>query len=459
VGELLAQARALAAAGEDSAARNAFVAILQRDPTHLAALNELGNLAFSGGYRAAACSAYRQAIQHHPQDALVRVNLGNALAADQDHAGALQAYEAALAIDPQFSAAHRGIGTLLQDLDPERAEVHLARAFAGSSMVSQPYRGSGTGVPLLLLVSARGGNIPVQSWINDRDFAITAVYMESWREGELLPAHALICNAVGDADRCPLALRRAAVLVARATVPVINDPAAVARTGRVEGAHRLAGLPDVVTPRTQLASAADLEALPAGAFPLLLRRPGFHTGRHFLRVDAAAGLAAALQSLGEGPLIAIQYLDVRGADGLARKFRVLFVDGTAYPVHLAISADWKVHYFTAEMSLSQALRDEERCFLEDMPAVLGRRGVAALDAIRGALQLEYAGVDFALAPDGRVVVFEANATMVVAKPGPEPIWDYRRPALDAVTEAARAMLLRRVRTAPGVRTPRRDPGA
>jgi hypothetical protein len=95
------------------------------------------------------------------------------------------------------------------------------------------------------------------------------------------------------------------------------------------------------------------------------------------------------------------------------------------------------------MARSAAFRDEERRFLEDMPAVLGATAVAALARIRATLDLDYAGVDFALAPDGSVLLFEANATMVVFPPGPDPIWDYRRRAIDAVLEAARRMLVRR----------------
>ena len=99
----------------------------------------------------------------------------------------------------------------------------------------------------------------------------------------------------------------------------------------------------------------------------------------------------------------------------------------AYPLHLAISADWKVHYFTAAMAKSAAYRAEERRFLDDMPAVLGARAMAALAGIGAALRLDYAGVDFALAPDGSVLLFEANATMVIVPPNSDPIWDYRPP--------------------------------
>jgi glutathione synthase/RimK-type ligase-like ATP-grasp enzyme len=173
---------------------------------------------------------------------------------------------------------------------------------------------------------------------------------------------------------------------------------------------------------------------------LLLRSPGFHTGRHFVLVADRPDLERAAASLAGDELLAIQYLDARGRDGMARKYRVMFIDGAAYPLHLAISSDWKVHYFTADMAREAQFREEEQRFLNDMPGVLGARAMQALERIRGSLGLEYAGIDFALAPDGSVLVFEANATMVVFPPAPDPMWDYRRPAIDAVLRAATRML-------------------
>jgi glutathione synthase/RimK-type ligase-like ATP-grasp enzyme len=143
----------------------------------------------------------------------------------------------------------------------------------------------------------------------------------------------------------------------------------------------------------------------------------------------------------------IEYLEARGSDGMARKYRVMFVDGVLYPLHLAISTDWKVHYFSAGMAQNAAYREEERHFLEDMAAVLGGRAMTALQEICAMLALEYAGIDFALAPDGSVLLFEANATMVVFPPGPDPMWDYRRRAIDEVLQAATRMLLRHARGA------------
>jgi hypothetical protein len=123
----------------------------------------------------------------------------------------------------------------------------------------------------------------------------------------------------------------------------------------------------------------------------------------------------------------------------------MMIDGALYPLHLAVSADWKVHYFTADMAASAAHRVEERRFLEDMPAVLGDRALEALRRVSQALGLDYAGIDFTLAADGRVLLFEANAAMVVNPPDPDPVWDYRRPAVDRVLDAARRMVRTRAK--------------
>jgi hypothetical protein len=112
-------------------------------------------------------------------------------------------------------------------------------------------------------------------------------------------------------------------------------------------------------------------------------------------------------------------------------------------MHLAISAHWKVHYFSAAMADSAEHRAEEAAFLADMPAVLGPAAMSALGAIGAALGLDYAGIDFGLAPDGRLLLFEANPGMVIQPPGPEPIWDYRRAPIARALEAVKALLLAR----------------
>jgi glutathione synthase/RimK-type ligase-like ATP-grasp enzyme len=185
------------------------------------------------------------------------------------------------------------------------------------------------------------------------------------------------------------------------------------------------------------------EAAAAFGYPLLLRSPGYHTGRYFRKVDRADDLQAAVDALPGDALLMIEYLDARDAGGWARKYRVMMIGGELFPLHLAVSSDWKVHYFTADMADRPDHRTEETAFLADMPAVLGPVALAALRHISAALALDYAGIDFGLGPDGRLLLFEANATMVVNPPGPEPIWDYRRDPVARILEAAQAMVLRK----------------
>jgi hypothetical protein len=73
---------------------------------------------------------------------------------------------------------------------------------------------------------------------------------------------------------------------------------------------------------------------------------------------------------------------------------------------------------------------------------------AALSRVQAALGLDFGGIDFGLAPDGSLLLFEANAAMAVIPPDPDPIWNYRRPAVAAAIGAARRMLTRRAERGP-----------
>jgi hypothetical protein len=176
-----------------------------------------------------------------------------------------------------------------------------------------------------------------------------------------------------------------------------------------------------------------------------LRVPGFHTGRYFVRVEGPETLAAAASELPGDDVWLIEQLDARDGGGMFRKIRVMIVDRKLYPLHLAISRDWKVHYFRADMAESAANRMHDRAFLDDMAGFIGPRGTAALERINVALDLDYGGIDFAVNAAGDILFFEGNATMVMAPLGSDEKWAYRRPAFDAVFAVIRAMLLDRAR--------------
>ena len=444
------RAALLGALDRSAQAQAAFIDILGRHPTHFSALNEFGTLLAAQGAIDAACRVYAEAIVHHPDNLMARVNLGNLLLRANRHAEARAHYEAALRADPDHAAAHQGMGAVLSDEgDRDGAREHFAKGFRGHAVSTLPYRGSGPPIPLLQLVSSGGGNIPTAPFLDDCVFLTTVVVADHFDPATPLPAHALIFNAIGDADLCQPALDAAHRIAAKTGVPVINDPSAVMKTGRLDNATELARLSGVVTPKVLRVPRSRLTGSDGGAwlaengftFPLLLRSPGYHTGRNFVLVEMAADLAAATADLPGDELLAIEYLDARAADGNARKYRVMMIGGKLFPLHLAISRNWKVHYFTSDMADQPDHRNEEMAFLADMRAVLGDKAMTALSAICDSLALDYAGVDFGLNANGDLLLFEANATMVIAAPPDnDPRWAYRRGAIAAAIEAVVAMI-------------------
>ena len=442
----------LAAVNRRTEAQGAFIDILRKAPTHFSALNEFGTLLANMGAIDAACRVYSEAILHHPENPLARVNLANLLLRANRYQDAREHYEAALRTDPDHAPAHQGLGAVLADLgDRDGAHAHFRKGFRGHAVSTLPYRGDKPPVTLLQLVSSGGGNIPTALFLDDTIFATTVVVADHLEPGASLPPHQLIFNAIGDADLCRPALLAAKRLTASAKVPVINDPRAVMKTSRIDNSTRLRKLPGVVTART-VAIERDSLAGSNGArrlaetgfrFPLLLRSPGYHTGRNFILVADAADLPAAVAGLPGEELLAIEYLDARGQDGNARKYRVMMIGGRLYPMHLAISQNWMVHYFTSDMAEQSDHRAEEAKFLADMPGTLGAKAMTALGGIKDTLGLDYAGIDFGIGPNGDLLLFEANATMVIAPPNQDPRWIYRRSAIDNILAAAVAMVLQK----------------
>ena len=121
----------------------------------------------------------------------------------------------------------------------------------------------------------------------------------------------------------------------------------------------------------------------------------------------------------------------------------MIVDGWLYPLHLAVASQWKVHYFSADMAANESHRLEESAFLCNMNEAIGPPAVAALGTVREALALDYGGIDFGIDRDGNVLLFEANATMMVPPPDSNPLFIYRRPATERIFDAVEAMLLDR----------------
>ncbi|MDQ2764272.1 MAG: tetratricopeptide repeat protein, partial [Pseudomonadota bacterium] len=157
----LFRARALLKQGDDEAAKRAYLDVLRIDPVHCGALTEFGALAHASGHLSAAREAYRQAVRFHPGNSVAHVGYAYLLSEAGDAVEARSHYQAALATDPDLPEAHQGLARVLTDLG-ENADEHWRKGFNGRAVVWRRYRGTGSGIPLQLLVAAVGGNIPTQ---------------------------------------------------------------------------------------------------------------------------------------------------------------------------------------------------------------------------------------------------------------------------------------------------------
>ena len=124
--------------------------------------------------------------------------------------------------------------------------------------------------------------------------------------------------------------------------------------------------------------------------------------------------------------------------------RVVIVDEQGHLVDgdqllAAIAESWLVHYASAGMLGEAERQAEEIAYLEDPSGALGAAAWETIGAIGRCLDLDYAGADVSILPDGRVVVFEANATMLV-HPEAEGELLRKNPYVDRITSAFQALV-------------------
>jgi glutathione synthase/RimK-type ligase-like ATP-grasp enzyme len=453
ISELLREGVFMERAGKVKEAEEAYRELLRQEPLHMLGLNQMGSLLFALGRTLEARRCFEQATAHYPRNPMSLVNMGNLLLKSREVREAHSVFEAALRADVECRPAHAGLSVTLAELgEPERAAPHQRLAFQNRCVIPTPYRGTQPPIVVLDLVATVGGNVRTSEFLTDRVFKRLLMATEFYESTMDLPPHHIVVNSIGDADIADAALVIAEEVLKRSGGPYINHPAAVRATSRCAIAEGFSDVADVVTARTVL---MPREALAESAiertmmeqrfvFPVLLRSPGFHGGDHFVKVEDASGIAAAVANLPGEQLLMMEYLDARGRDGKTRKYRVMMVDGKLYPLHAAVSSNWKIHYFSAEMADNPEHRAEDAAFLDDLPGVIGPRAMAALEKIQSVLGLDYGGIDFGLSESGEVLLFEANATMVVLIPDEGAKWDYRRPAVEAIYKAVWTMLRNRV---------------
>jgi tetratricopeptide (TPR) repeat protein len=427
--------------------------ILPPDDRLIAAAHEEAAKALTlGGDHAGADSHFQAAIatlRRHPATpgahiAALLLRIGVARRLRGDLQGAADAFAASVAQDATLFAARHQLAAALTRLGrPEQARPHRDLALRHHSIFVQD--GPPGSPKILILALSDDGNIPLDHLLPEA--ATTRIW---WfiahapnPAADALPPYDLVFNAIGDPDMAGPAEAKIVSFLARNTRPVLNDPARVALTRRDRLPETLGGIAGLRTPRVcrvqnpgTLANIVQAATEAGIGLPVLLRPAGAHGGDGVMRIDDWSALDAL--ALLPHPVWYVSHVhDLRAPDGFVRKYRAIFVDGVVYPYHLAISRHWMVHYYTADMAGQAWKLAEEARFLADPAACLGPAGLAALRDAARRIGLEYCGIDFALDGDGKILVFEANATMLVHPEAETGALAFKNVAVARIVDAMR----------------------
>lgn len=106
--------------GKLAEAVRAYARVLEADPRHAEALNNLGVVLRAQGKLAAAVAAYRRGLALKPDDPGMLANLGAVLRSQGDSKQALAVLHRAVALAPKAPAVHHNLGLVLRDFGHSR---------------------------------------------------------------------------------------------------------------------------------------------------------------------------------------------------------------------------------------------------------------------------------------------------------------------------------------------------
>ena len=316
----------------------------------------------------------------------------------------------------------------------------------------------------LLVVMAPGemtANTPVDCLLEDSDVEITMFYVVPNRPlPESLPDHDLILVAIGESDESGALLDQLAGLSKLSTKPVINAPDKIRALTRNRVATLLKSVPGTVMPATARVEREPLlkvaeekrllgEILDQGRYPIIARPVSSHGGKNLSRIDNAPDLAAYVADLPDAEFYISNFIDYRSADGQFRKIRVVMFEGRPFACHMAISSNWMVHYFNADMVSSPAKRDEEAAFMKAFHETFSEKHKDSLASIYRLLGLDFIVLDCAETQDGTLLIFEADTAAIVHALDDPKLFPYKKPAMLKVFDAFREMLIARSNRARG----------
>ncbi len=401
-------------------------------------------------------AAFLQAVACTPDSAEAWRNLGTVCHRANLPAEAEEACRRAIALDPSdFDALVELAGALerLGRLDEARAVY--AEVAQRRGLIVEPCVAGEPRARVLVLCAQGGSNVPPKYLFDHTLFETIAVSLpppgtagfDMEALAASLPPFDIVFSAVGDGAADDPFLRQVDSMAHRLGRTPLNPPARIPPTCRDALPGLLAGIPGVVVPATRQVPRAELERMArSGAVdrPVLVRPQGSHGGHDLCRIDNAASLGAYLRETPFETFYVTDFVDFVSADGYYRKYRFIFVDRQPFSYHLAIHTDWLIHYYRADMTQEKWMKQEEEAFLADYHTVFPEDLAAAVGQVARRLDLDYGGMDCGMTADGRLVVFEANACMLLHLLDSAEDYPYKHRYVPRIIDAVGRMVLARL---------------
>lgn len=298
----------------------------------------------------------------------------------------------------------------------------------------------------LLALMAPGdmmANTPLEFLLENSDIELTMLFIgHDLPLPTQLPEHDVLFVAIGESDANQPTLVQLQDVLPEWPRPVLNMPDRIAQLSRDRVCQILEDTDGVSMPPTLRLSRLALAHLDNSAeFPLIVRPVDSHAGQGLEKLDAPADLANYLDAMPQQEFFLSRFIDYRSDDGLFRKYRIVLISGKPYLAHLAISDHWMIHYLNAGMEQNPEKRREESLTMSGFGQGFARKHHAALQSIHQRMGLDYIGLDCAETRDGKLLVFEADTSMVVHAMDAPELFPYKQQHMRKVFDAFRSMLL------------------
>jgi len=300
-----------------------------------------------------------------------------------------------------------------------------------------------------------GGNTPIEFLLETSGIELQTLYVVAGVELPApLPEHDVAIVIASDSEECVEALRKIDLVASRWPRPLLNPPCLVRNLDRDKLHRLLRGIEGLDIPATVCVTRAQLaemarsntgvsDVATGSQFPVIVRPRGTHAGVGLARVSDGAMVERYLADRPEQEFFVARFVDYASADGLFRKYRIVFVDGQPYACHMAIADRWDIWYLNAGMADSSDKRLEEESFMRDFDGDFASRHQAALAKIVERVGLDYFTIDCAENKNGELLIFEADNTAVVHNMDSPELFPYKPPQMRKIFDAFAAMLYRR----------------